>query len=159
MPTRHQKIIPSRQYHASMARKPFPSETQERFIVRFPDGMRDRIADVARENNRSMNAEIVARLEGSFIGAPPRLKSDNSEAERIRNQLIELVERKRKNEQVLAHLKEAGLPIAEVAAVFNRELAELSPQVITLAKQLRELGEVDAAKQIAKKTAPKPPAN
>lgn len=51
-----------------MERKPFPSETQERFIVRFPDGMRDRIADAAKANNRSMNAEIVARLEQSFQG-------------------------------------------------------------------------------------------
>lgn len=49
-----------------MERKPFPSETQERFIVRFPDGMRDRIAGEAKANNRSMNAEIVARLQASF---------------------------------------------------------------------------------------------
>ena len=49
-----------------MERKPFPSETQDRFIVRFPDGMRDRIAEEAKANNRSMNAEIVARLERSF---------------------------------------------------------------------------------------------
>lgn len=49
-----------------MEKKPYPSETQERFIVRFPDGMRDRIAEEAKKNNRSMNAEIVARLERSF---------------------------------------------------------------------------------------------
>lgn len=49
-----------------MERKPFPSETQERFIVRFPDGMRDRIAEAAKANNRSMNAEIVARLQSTF---------------------------------------------------------------------------------------------
>lgn len=49
-----------------MDKKPFPSETQERFIVRFPDGMRDRIADIAKANGRSMNAEIVARLQQSF---------------------------------------------------------------------------------------------
>lgn len=49
-----------------MERKPFPSETQERFIVRFPDGMRDRIAEAAKANNRSMNSEVVARLERSF---------------------------------------------------------------------------------------------
>lgn len=66
MSTRHQENIPSRQYHRAMERKPFPSETQERFIVRFPDGMRDRIADAAKANNRSMNSEIVARLQASF---------------------------------------------------------------------------------------------
>lgn len=53
-----------------MERKPFPSETQERFIIRFPDGMRDRIKEAADANNRSMNAEIVARLESSFMTSP-----------------------------------------------------------------------------------------
>jgi hypothetical protein len=38
----------------------------DKYIVRLPDGMRDRIAEAAKENNRSMNAEIVARLERSF---------------------------------------------------------------------------------------------
>lgn len=35
-----------------------PSRTAEQFVVRFPDGMRDRIAEAAKANNRSMNAEI-----------------------------------------------------------------------------------------------------
>lgn len=34
--------------------------------MRFPDGMRDRIAVEAKANGRSMNSEIVARLEASF---------------------------------------------------------------------------------------------
>jgi len=34
--------------------------------VRMPDGMRDRLKAAASENKRSMNAEIVARIEGSF---------------------------------------------------------------------------------------------
>lgn len=43
-----------------------PSRTADQFVVRFPDGMRDRIAEEAKKNNRSMNAEIVARLERSL---------------------------------------------------------------------------------------------
>lgn len=35
----------------------------DKVIVRLPDGMRDTLRDAAAENNRSMNAEIVARLE------------------------------------------------------------------------------------------------
>lgn len=38
----------------------------DKYIVRFPDGMRDRIAAEAKAANRSMNAEIVARLEKSL---------------------------------------------------------------------------------------------
>lgn len=56
-----------------MTKKPFPSEQQERFIIRLPDGMRDRIAEEAKKNNRSMNAEIVHRLEKSFDPAEPTM--------------------------------------------------------------------------------------
>lgn len=49
-----------------MSNKAYPSQTQDRYIVRFPDGMRDKIQEEAKANNRSMNAEIVARLERSF---------------------------------------------------------------------------------------------
>lgn len=50
-----------------MAKKPpAPSDLADKFMLRLPDGMRDRIAEAAEANKRSMNAEIVARLEGSF---------------------------------------------------------------------------------------------
>lgn len=39
------------------------SRKLDQYIVRFPDGMRDRLKANAEANNRSMNAEIVARLE------------------------------------------------------------------------------------------------
>lgn len=52
-----------------MAKTPYPSEMQDRFIVRLPDGMRDKIAELAKQNSRSMNAEIVARLERSLYPA------------------------------------------------------------------------------------------
>lgn len=38
----------------------------DKFALRMPEGMRDRIAAVADANNRSMNAEIVSRLEFTF---------------------------------------------------------------------------------------------
>lgn len=44
----------------------YPSRTADQFVVRLPDGMRDQIAEAAKSNNRSMNAEIVARLLQSF---------------------------------------------------------------------------------------------
>lgn len=38
----------------------------DKFMLRLPEGMRDRIKNAADSNNRSMNAEIVAALEAAF---------------------------------------------------------------------------------------------
>lgn len=43
------------------------SRTADKFVVRLPDGMRDRINEVARTNHRSMNSEIIERLERTLI--------------------------------------------------------------------------------------------
>jgi plasmid stability protein len=45
----------------------YSSRTADKFVVRLPDGMRERIADVARNHHRSMNSEIIARLEQSLF--------------------------------------------------------------------------------------------
>jgi len=39
----------------------------DKFMLRLPDGMRDRIKLSADKNGRSMNAEIVARLQATYI--------------------------------------------------------------------------------------------
>lgn len=45
----------------------------DRFMLRLPDGMRDRIKAAAEANNRSMNAEIVAALQEKY----PEPKTDD----------------------------------------------------------------------------------
>ncbi|PJN94469.1 hypothetical protein CNY89_14330 [Amaricoccus sp. HAR-UPW-R2A-40] len=35
----------------------------DRYMLRFPDGMREQIKRLAEANNRSMNAEIISALE------------------------------------------------------------------------------------------------
>lgn len=45
-----------------------PPHKSDQFIVRLPDGMRDRIKRAAASNNRSMNAEVVATLEEKYPG-------------------------------------------------------------------------------------------
>ncbi|NML61793.1 Arc family DNA-binding protein [Massilia sp. RP-1-19] len=42
------------------------AQVADKFIVRLPPGMRDEIFAAAKANNRSMNAELVARLAKSF---------------------------------------------------------------------------------------------
>lgn len=46
----------------------FPSQTQDKFTVRFPDGMRDAIAKRAEANGRSMNSEIIQILQDALDG-------------------------------------------------------------------------------------------
>ncbi|MGU3496325.1 Arc family DNA-binding protein [Xanthobacteraceae bacterium A53D] len=43
-----------------------PVREHEKFILRMPEGMRDRIAREAKNNGRSMNAELIARIEKTF---------------------------------------------------------------------------------------------
>ncbi|CAD5108582.1 hypothetical protein PSEWESI4_02871 [Pseudomonas carbonaria] len=45
----------------------YSSRTADKFVVRLPEGMRERIADIARNHHRSMNSEIIARLEQSML--------------------------------------------------------------------------------------------
>lgn len=40
----------------------------DKFMLRFPDGMRDAIAERAKANGRSMNSEIVQILEDALEG-------------------------------------------------------------------------------------------
>lgn len=42
------------------------SRTQDKFMFRLPDGMRERIKAAAKANRRSMNAELIFQLERIF---------------------------------------------------------------------------------------------
>lgn len=41
----------------------YSSQLQDRFNLRLPDGMKDAIAERAKENGRSINSEIVQAIE------------------------------------------------------------------------------------------------
>ena len=47
-----------------------PKQKPHKFVVRLPLSLRDQIAEAAVYFRRSMNSEIVARLEQSFSGLP-----------------------------------------------------------------------------------------
>lgn len=52
------------------------SQNQDKFIVRLPDGLRDRIRLAAEANHRSMNAEVVALLEENYPAPVPENVTD-----------------------------------------------------------------------------------
>lgn len=64
-----------------------PSRKQDQFIVRLPDGMRDRIKTSAEENSRSMNAEIVSTLDEAY--PVPALQVDTEDQDKV----VEMVRR------------------------------------------------------------------
>lgn len=48
------------------------SRTDPQFNLRIPETLRDQVMVAAKENGRSATAEILARLELSFIGEAPQ---------------------------------------------------------------------------------------
>lgn len=49
----------------------------DKFMLRLPDGMRERIKRAAEHNGRSMNAELVHRIELSFgLGDADRIRAE-----------------------------------------------------------------------------------
>lgn len=59
-----------------------PSRGSDQFVVRFPPRMRDRIREAADGNGRSMNAEILARLERA------ETQGENWDASQLVKQLV-----------------------------------------------------------------------
>lgn len=45
----------------------YSSRTADKFVVRLPDGFREKVAEAARANHRSMNSEIISRLQNSML--------------------------------------------------------------------------------------------
>ncbi|HWT21670.1 MAG TPA: Arc family DNA-binding protein [Variovorax sp.] len=54
----------------------FPSDVADKFVVRFPDGMRDQISKAAKASGRTMNAEVIARLRDSLSGGSVQLPDE-----------------------------------------------------------------------------------
>lgn len=49
---------------------PYFKQTDPQYKLRWPEELRDKVAASAKAYNRSMNADIVARLERSFLTEP-----------------------------------------------------------------------------------------
>jgi len=66
-----------------------PGRGSDKFPLRFPDGLRDRIKAAAAENGRTMNAEIIDRLEraDNMDLAMQIIGDGNAERERFKAEL------------------------------------------------------------------------
>jgi plasmid stability protein len=74
-----------------MARQGFPSDKQDQFVVRLPDGLRDRIKAAAEASGRSMNAEIVKALEDAFPAWDHPKRQETMKLEYILQELKQLI--------------------------------------------------------------------
>ena len=54
-------------------------EQPYKYMVRLPPAMRDQIRESARHYRRSMNSDIVARLQQTFSGLPDETRSKDLE--------------------------------------------------------------------------------
>jgi hypothetical protein len=99
-------------------RKLYPSEQQDRFIVRLPNGMRDKIGVAAQANKRSMNAEIVNRLEASFSSAgEPLLVVNQDTAEAFPKEAIKAILETR---DMVSKMHQAQIAPSPAAFPFKR---------------------------------------
>lgn len=75
-------------------------ERPYKYMVRLPASMRDLIAESARHYRRSMNSDIVARLQHTFSGLPVG-ESDQSLAPPLHEQFESLFRRDLSGEEEL----------------------------------------------------------
>ncbi len=87
-------------------------QDQDKYVVRFPDGMRDRLKEEAANSGRSLNAEIVNRISFTLENHPETIldlmtQIDGVENEitvmegDLRSQALEIAELKRQNGKLL----------------------------------------------------------
>ncbi|AZL70071.1 MULTISPECIES: Arc family DNA-binding protein [Pseudomonas] len=105
------------------------SRIADKFVVRLPDGMREQVAEVARKNHRSMNSEIIDRLEQSLVNPQfepaqadatntEELKSELTRAYRIIDRLLQNAVPTQDDIQEVLHLvRHSPLAPLHIAAV------------------------------------------
>lgn len=97
-----------------------PSRVAEKMMIRLPDGMRDKIAEAASVSGRSMNAEVIARLEASFAASnqPFTPEQEARVVEMVKDQAEAVVQR------LMQEIEKTEREIAEEASA--REAAKHS---------------------------------
>lgn len=127
-------------------------QTQDKYVVRFPEGMRDKIAEAAKANNRSMNAEIIDRLELTLD--PNRLVirsiEDVPELAALQKKMdLQLTALERHNDEIIrqyqaqvAHAKQVVGDFSQkrdwTAEDFISELSNLMSRIIATKKSPEE---------------------
>ena len=65
------------------ATKIYPSQNLEKLLVRFPDGLKQRIAQNAKNSGRSMNAEVVHLIHIGLAAANGATQNEQAILQRL----------------------------------------------------------------------------
>lgn len=104
----------------------------DKFNLRFPDGMRDAIAERAKQNGRSMNSEIVARLNAtlqhdSSLGSPTGFMD-----------VAEFLEASRKRVDALESMLSKGVTLDEETAKSITYALERATEILKKVDSIEE---------------------
>lgn len=104
-----------------MEKKPQDTESRhaDKYIVRFPNGMRDQLAEAAKANARSMNSEVVSRLQYSF---------ERPISEYVANHLLAQGEKDATRKELTA--------LREVVKLQRLNISQLADRLVALINQL-----------------------
>jgi len=105
-----------------MTKKPV-IQPQDKYVIRLPDGMRDRIKAAADRNSRSMNAEIVATLENAYPAFSKEFLEELSFMDQI-DEIAAKLERVRAEAELIAsareEMKKLDRTIAKADEILNK---------------------------------------
>ena len=80
------------------------NQKEPQYKLRWPEDLRDKVMGSAREQNRSINAEIIARLEDSFKESDDSktfeslakiVKETTEETTRLHKELVKIIEQQK----------------------------------------------------------------
>lgn len=99
----------------------------DKFVVRLPHDLRERIASVAKQHHHSMNVEIIKRLENSLEDntTAKTATSDMVDVGKIERRLTDLIQ------QFFSHLQDSQQASSEVMTetVVNSEPVSVKPNL------------------------------
>lgn len=114
-----------------MTKKNFPSDTLDKFMLRFPSGMREQIKEESNKNGRSMNAEIMHRLEVSFIADQNSLAASMLHGEAIETLVTPTLPASIAS-KIARHNADSGIALA---SIFADEINELINGAVVIGKR------------------------
>ncbi len=160
----HACVKPDYMAHSLMAER--TPQIQDKYIVRMPEGMRDRIKAAAQESGRSMNAEIIHRLAQSLDFPRPQslglgfdddlehaiMESASWSGRSLQEEVIHILKQSLKPETTLATELEREAWIAQrryddILKLF----IQLTPEERRLLEERAEIAEIAKEHKIASK--------